>query len=124
MMEGTIQVESEPGWGSTFRVELFAEVAEQFQAGAWGEIEEIVVVGPDQPAFRILVIEDDPTNRLLLKRVLEGAGFQIRAAEKGETGIGIFSEWHPHFIWLDMQLPGMNGLELPLGTANWQAGGI
>ncbi len=113
MMEGAIQVESEPGRGSTFRVELFAEAAEEFQAGgALEEIEAIVMVEPDQPPFRILVIEDDQANSLLLKRVLEGAGFQIRTAEDGETGIDVFCEWHPHFIWLDIHLPGMNGLEV------------
>jgi CheY-like chemotaxis protein len=62
--------------------------------------------------LRILVIEDDQANSLLLKRVLEGAGFQIRTAEDGETGIDVFSQWHPHFIWLDIQLPGMKGLEV------------
>ena len=70
------------------------------------------MLAPDQPRFRILVIEDDPANRLLLKRVLEGAGFQVRTAADGETGIDLFREWHPHFIWLDIQLPGINGMEV------------
>ena len=113
MMGGAIQVESEPGRGSLFRVELFAEAAEEFQAGGVvEEIETTFMVEPDQPQFRILVIEDDQANRLLLKRVLEDAGFQIRIAEDGETGIGVFCEWHPHFIWLDIHLPGMNGLKV------------
>jgi PAS domain S-box-containing protein len=113
MMEGAIHVESEPGKGSTFRVELFAGAAEEFQYGSpWEEVEGIVMVAPDQPPFRILVIEDDPANSLLLKQLLEGAGFQVRTAADGETGIAAFSGWQPHFIWLDIHLPGMNGLEV------------
>ena len=92
-------------------MELFAEAAEEFpREGVADEIEATMMVDPDQPPFRILVIEDDQANSLLLKRVLEGAGFQIRTAEDGETGIGIFREWHPHLIWLDIHLPGMNGI--------------
>lgn len=93
-------------------MELFAGAAEESQAGAAAlEIEEIVMVDPDQPQFRVLVIEDDPVSGLLLRRLLEGAGFQIRPAEDGETGIDVFCEWHSHFIWMDVHLPGMNGLE-------------
>jgi nitrogen-specific signal transduction histidine kinase len=93
MMGGAIHVGSKSGEGSTFRVELFAEAAEESQVGAAAqELEEIVMVDPVQPQFRVLVIEDDPANRLLLRRVLEGAGFQIRTAEDRETGIGVYCE--------------------------------
>jgi CheY-like chemotaxis protein len=105
-------VESSPGMRCTFRVELPAETAKESEAGdVFAEIESIVVA-PDQPQFRILVIEDDEVNRLLLRRLLEGAGFQSRTAADGETGIGVPSEWHPNFIWLDIRLPGINGLEV------------
>jgi len=54
MLGGTVQAKSEPGKGSTFRVELLVESAEELQAGdAEAEIEAIVMVAPDRPPFRI-----------------------------------------------------------------------
>jgi len=105
-------VESEPGKGSTFRLELVVEAVELNPSDALREVEWRVVLEPDQPPVRVLVIEDDPANRLLLTRVLESAGFQVRAADNGGAGINEFSSWRPHFIWLDIQLPGMNGIEV------------
>jgi len=86
MMDGAVQVESERGKGSTFRVELLVESAEELQAGdAEAEIEAIGAT--DQSPFLILVIEDDQANSLLLKRVLEGAGFQVRTAKERDVKI-------------------------------------
>ena len=112
IMGGTMQVESALGKGSKFRVELPAEAAGESQAGALQEGESIVAIAPNQREFRVLVIEDDLASRLLLERLLEGAGFKVRTAPDGESGIRVFSVWHPHFIWLDIRLPGMNGLEV------------
>lgn len=110
MMGGAIQVESAPGTGSTFRVELAVEAASEGAATSVFERHEIPVgLAPDQPQFRVLLIESDSASCRLRKRLLETVGFQTRAAEDSETGIAAFAEWRPHFIWLDIQLPGGDG---------------
>jgi CheY-like chemotaxis protein len=66
---------------------------------------------PGQPDWRILIVEDQPENNLLLSRLLEDAGFQVCTAANGLEGIDRFQQWRPHFIWMDRRMPVMDGLE-------------
>ena len=63
------------------------------------------------PHYRVLIVEDQFENRLLLRRLLERVGFSVRATGDGEEGIETFKSWRPHFIWMDRGLRGMDGLE-------------
>lgn len=60
---------------------------------------------------KILVIEDSPTNMMLAVYVLENAGHQVLQAKDAATGIRFAREAHPDLIFMDIQLPGMDGLE-------------
>lgn len=59
----------------------------------------------------ILVVEDNPTNMKFVVYVLKNAGHQVLQAENAATGIRIAREAHPDLIFMDIQLPGMDGLE-------------
>ncbi|MCU7935991.1 MAG: response regulator, partial [Candidatus Thiodiazotropha sp. (ex Dulcina madagascariensis)] len=50
-------------------------------------------------------------NRLLLTSLLAQAGFEIRQAENGEEAVTQFQTWRPHFIWMDMRMPVMDGYQ-------------
>jgi CheY-like chemotaxis protein len=43
--------------------------------------------------------------------VLDGVGFAVRVAEDGAAGVELFRTWRPHFIWMDVRMPVMDGLE-------------
>jgi CheY-like chemotaxis protein len=58
-----------------------------------------------------LIIDDRPDDRLVLRRILEEAGFRVQTAETGESVVEVFQTWRPHFIWMDRRLPLMDGLE-------------
>jgi two-component system, sensor histidine kinase and response regulator len=66
---------------------------------------------PQGLTHRILIVEDDVTNRLLLSKMLSRGGFEIKQAINGEEGIQLWREWQPHLILMDMRMPLMDGIE-------------
>jgi signal transduction histidine kinase/ligand-binding sensor domain-containing protein/CheY-like chemotaxis protein len=112
MMGGTIDVESTLGEGSLFRVELpveqtsGSETAEERQSHGY-----VAGLAPGEPEYRILIVEDKRENWMLLLRLLQDAGFQVRMAEDGAQGVEAFRAWRPHLIWMDINLPVMGGIE-------------
>jgi CheY-like chemotaxis protein len=71
----------------------------------------IVGVADGQPRYRLLIVEDQPENRLLLRRLLEPFGFDLREAINGQEATTSFEQWHPDLIWMDIRMPVMDGLE-------------
>jgi two-component system cell cycle response regulator DivK len=63
-------------------------------------------------APKILYIEDDLHNRVLVRRVLEAAGFAIIEAENGPVGLQLAQEQTPDLILIDINLPKMDGYEV------------
>lgn len=110
LMGGDISVISEPAQGSTFSVTLPVELVAEFPVKL-RESRKVISMAKDQPSYRILIVEDRWENRLLLRNLLEPLCFEIREAENGQEGIAIWQEWHPHLIFMDLQMPIMNGLE-------------
>jgi CheY-like chemotaxis protein/anti-sigma regulatory factor (Ser/Thr protein kinase) len=112
MMGGSIRLESVPGRGSRFFVEVpVDQAAESESVLAKTNSLRIVGLAPGQPEYRVLIIEDRAEDRSILRRILEQAGFPVRVAETGESGMKMFKVWHPHFIWMDRRLPAMDGLK-------------
>jgi two-component system cell cycle response regulator DivK len=59
----------------------------------------------------ILIVEDQEKNRKLLRDVLQFKGYRTLEAETGEAGVALAREARPALILMDIQLPGMNGIE-------------
>ena len=63
---------------------------------------------------KILHVEDDPRNRLLVRKLLEAVGHEIADVTTGLDAVRVASEWRPDLILLDVNIPGLDGYEVTL----------
>jgi putative two-component system response regulator len=67
---------------------------------------------PDAAAPLVLIIEDEPTQRALLTRVLEREGYRVLAFADGELGLRAIVEYVPDLVLLDLNLPRIDGYDI------------
>jgi len=60
----------------------------------------------------LLIIDDNPINLKLVRVVLELRGYEVSEAQDAEAALALLETLHPRLILMDLQLPGMDGLEL------------
>jgi len=112
LMGGEITVNSMRDQGSKFAFEIHVSPVEETPIETTQPVgKKVIGLAPDQPVYRILVAEDKLTNRLLLVKLLSCLGFEVREAENGQEAVAMWESWEPHLIWMDMQMPVMNGYE-------------
>lgn len=105
MLNGTLTVQSEPGRGSTFTVEL--------RLAKNGPDEVLAGPAGAQPASsRLLLVEDNPLNREIETELLQEAGFEIETAEDGSVAVQKVQAAAPGWyglVLMDLQMPVMDG---------------
>ena len=109
LMGGAVGVESEPGRGSTFWIELNLG-----QDRSLPDMEEEGAMPQGQLARRrILYVEDNPANLKLVARILtQRRDIELITAHNGVLGLELARQYIPELIILDLNLPGMDGHEL------------
>ena len=108
-MNGRIWVESEEGLGSTFKFEIETTIA---VASNKDSLEQ-----PNLQNDTVLVIDDNQTNRLILKETITSVGGSVCEAADGESALQLIAERSTRgevfdLILCDVQMPGMDGFEV------------
>lgn len=110
IMKGEIHVESKVDTGSIFSFEIPLGISSNVNS-VLPYSKRVVGLEEGQPRFRLLIVEDQWENRLLLRKILEPFGFDLRDAINGQEAIDLFKQWQPHLIWMDIRMPIINGLD-------------
>jgi signal transduction histidine kinase len=111
LMGGDITVDSVVGKGSTFRFNIQASLAEASDLPEQSSRWRIIGLAPDQPVYRLLIVEDNWENSLLLLKLLSSLGFEVKEAKNGLEALALWESWNPDLILMDMRMPVMNGYE-------------
>ncbi|KYC42308.1 hybrid sensor histidine kinase/response regulator [Scytonema hofmannii PCC 7110] len=112
LMGGDITVNSQVGKGATFIFDALVSKTTVDDQKNSTISKRVIGLQPNQPTYRILVVDDVDESRLLLIKLLEPLGFQVYQAVNGTEAIALWSTWEPHLIWMDMRMPMMNGYEV------------
>ncbi|MEA5508984.1 ATP-binding protein [Crocosphaera sp. UHCC 0190] len=111
LMEGEITVKSELNQGTIFTIKLPVKLS-QAEAILPQPIEtKVIGLAPNQPCYRILVVDDHVESRQFLANLLSSVGLSVKTATNGQEAIERWQQWQPHLIWMDLQMPIMDGCE-------------
>ena len=112
LMKGRISVESEPGRGSVFTVDIPSRVMTEAADAVQAEKIKDLPSAADQTKSNvdtILVIDDDSVVRDLMSRFLTKLGFRVVAASSGEEGLRLAKQINPFVVTLDVIMPDCDG---------------
>jgi PAS domain S-box-containing protein len=120
LMGGTISVESELGKGSTFHVTVCLPLSEELPS----DFEAPVAIPAAASAqLRVLLVEDNPANQKLATYILQDRGHTVEIAGDGQEAIYLTEQDRYDVILMDVQMPGMNGLEATAAIRKREDGG-
>ncbi len=111
MMNGAINLKSKLGKGSVFSFHFLTETGSKDNVSKELQLQNVVSLHPDEPSYKILVVDDKKPNRDLLAKMLEMTGFTVEKAADGVESIDKFIHWKPDLILMDMFMPEMDGFE-------------
>ena len=111
LMGGQITVSSVVNQGSTFKFNIKVDVVKLEAIETQQSTCRVIALEPNQQRYRILIVDDKPDNRQLLIQLLSPLGFELREASNGREAIEVWETWQPQLIFMDLQMPVLDGFE-------------
>lgn len=111
LMGGEMGVTSEVGRGTVFKFDIRIRTADAADIRTRQAERRVISLEPDQPRYRILIVDNKENNRRLLIKLLNPLGFELREACDGQEALEVWKEWEPNLVWMDMRMPVMDGYE-------------
>jgi signal transduction histidine kinase/CheY-like chemotaxis protein len=110
--EGSIEVDSEPGRGTTFKISLPKVVP--VAASAEDAVHAAADVATGDETIRVLVVDDETHVREVLIEALEAEGCEVVSAQSGEIALALYEQYEGKFdaVFTDIGMPEMSGWEL------------
>lgn len=122
LMDGELSMESAPGQGTTMRLRVVLARADETQVpveAVVASIEPVFTPRPlptlaraEQERSLVLVVDDHPTNRLVIARQLALAGYLCETADDGEQGLGAWRSGRYALVLTDVHMPRLDGYQL------------
>ncbi len=114
MMGSNLEVESEFGRGSKFGFEVELEVSDEWVSRA-AILEQGKIIGYQGEAKKIMVVDDQTLNRIVVYEILTPLGFVISEAKNGREGLEKLVKVAPDLVMTDIIMPEMDGYEFAKG---------
>lgn len=121
LMNGTLKIESQIGLGSTFSLTIDLPVASPPKTSAIPHHQvdvsseynlDVTPIDTEGKVVTVLIVDDHPINRMLLKKQILMLGLQVEMANDGAQALALFKARHFDMVITDCHMPVMNGYEL------------
>lgn len=112
LMGGELGVNSTPGKGTTFQFEIAVALEDAPRHRHEPPTPRAIALAANQPQYKILVADDNASNREILTTILARLGFVVREAVKGEEAIAQWQRWQPDLIFMDIYMSEGEGREV------------
>ncbi len=112
LMNGSIDVKSSFGIGSTFSFDIILKLTETEEIFEIPEKRHRFLIKPKIKDIKILLVEDDPGNQLVIRKLMKSVDFKLSIAENGERCFDLLNNGEFDLIIMDIQLPDISGYDL------------